>query len=310
MWFLNSYRTNKNKAFQFIVNTALAGDSNNQQFELPLVSVVSVIPLNAVVDWGDGNVDIITSPTQAETLHTYSSAGIYEINITDSLSGWKFDNGGDKDKLINILNWGVFQFDVNRAFKGCSLTTISATDKPFLITTLDEAFMDCRELASFDVSKWDLSSVGSLRRAFKNTGRDAPGTFVSLDVSNWNVSSATRMDEMVQRTDLSVFDTTNWVTTNLTNMKSMFRQCDNLDYPLDNFDMNGVTDLRDLFRDSVGMSTANYDLTLISWANQILSQNEQTNFGDAQYTTGGIAETSRNIIINTYGWTITDGGGA
>lgn len=306
MWFLNSYRTNKNKAFQFIVNTALAGDSNNQQFELPLVSVS---PFNAVVDWGDGNIDIITSPTQAETLHTYGSPGIYEINITDSLSGWRFDNNGDKDKLINVLNWGVFRFDINRAFKGCSLTTINATDKPFLITTLNETFFDCRNLGSFDVSKWDLSNCINLRRAFKNVGRNAAGTFTALNVLNWDVSNVTRMDEILQRTDISIFDTTNWVTTAMLNMKSAFRQCNNLDYPLDNFDMNGVTDVRDLFRDSTGMSTANYDATLISWANQTLNQNEQTNFGDAKYTLGGLAEASRDTIINTYGWTIQDGGG-
>ncbi|MDB9801054.1 BspA family leucine-rich repeat surface protein [Flavobacteriaceae bacterium] len=284
----------------------MAGDSNNQQFQLPLVAVSA---FNAVVDWGDGSVDIITSPTQAETLHTYASAGIYEINITDSLSGWRFDNNGDKDKLINILNWGVFQFDVNRAFEQCSLTTISATDKPFLITTLNEAFFNCSSLGSFDVSKWDLSNCVDLRRAFRGCGQNAAGTFTALDVSNWNVSNVIRMDEILQGTDIAIFDTTSWTTTAMTNMKSAFRQCNDLDYPLDNFDMNGVTDLRDLFRQANGMSTANYDATLISWANQTLSQNEQTDFGDAEYTLGGLAEASRDTIINTYGWTITDGGG-
>ena len=33
------------------------------------------------------------------------------------------------------------------------------------------------------------------------------------------------------------------------------------------------------------------------------------NFGGSQYTLGGAAESARNTLINTYGWTITDGGG-
>ena len=57
------------------------------------------------------------------------------------------------------------------------------------------------------------------------------------------------------------------------------------------------------------MSTANYDATLISWAAQTLQNNVTFDFGSAQYTLGGAAEAARNTLINTYGWTITDGGG-
>ena len=70
--------------FEFTVKTDNAGVSTSTQFQLPLVSS---LPLNAVVDWGDGNTDTITTFNQAETLHTYTSAGTYTISITGDLSG-------------------------------------------------------------------------------------------------------------------------------------------------------------------------------------------------------------------------------
>jgi hypothetical protein len=60
----------------------------------------------------------------------------------------------------------------------------------------------------------------------------------------------------------------------------------------------------------MSFSRANYDKLLISWGNQGFVYPEIISFGDAQYTLGGAAEAARNTLINTYGWTITDGGGA
>jgi len=38
--------------------------------------------------------------------------------------------------------------------------------------------------------------------------------------------------------------------------------------------------------------------------------NMSVHFGNSQYTAGGAAEAARTSLINTYGWTITDGGAA
>ena len=57
---------------------------------------------NFKVYWGDGTSDIITTYNQAETLHQYASTGIYEIRMGGEISGFRFVNGGDKDKILNI----------------------------------------------------------------------------------------------------------------------------------------------------------------------------------------------------------------
>ena len=61
-----------------------------------------------VVHWGDTTTSNITSYNQAETLHTYPSAGTYTINIYREVKGWYFNAGGDRLKMGAISNWGGF----------------------------------------------------------------------------------------------------------------------------------------------------------------------------------------------------------
>ena len=75
--------------------------------------------------------------------------------------------------------------------------------------------------------------------------------------------------------------------------------------------------LKLLFQDqpagnTVAISTANYDDTLIGWAaNANTPDNLTTDFGDSTYTgtSGTLASSSRATLIQK-GWTIVDGGTA
>ena len=96
-------------AFVFNVKTDNTGTSNDDQFTLPLVS--SFNGVTAEVDWGDGSTDTITAFNQPEVTHTYASAGTYTIKISNALRGFRFDNGRDKLKLLNISNWGVLEIN-------------------------------------------------------------------------------------------------------------------------------------------------------------------------------------------------------
>ena len=59
-----------------------------------------------------------------------------------------------------------------------------------------------------------------------------------------------------------------------------------------------------------------YRNILIGWtgwngtnATKTLNSNQSCNFQNARYEIGGQSEDVRNYLINTLGWTITDGGG-
>ena len=111
-----------NEAFEFTVQTDNAGTSASNQFTIPITSAT---PYD--IETSDGQ--SITGATGATTL-TFPSAGTYIVKITESCEGWRFANGGDRLKMLNISNWGVYKNTVSEAFRGASNMTCSAVDAP------------------------------------------------------------------------------------------------------------------------------------------------------------------------------------
>jgi len=268
--------------FIFDVDTAEAGVSTSTQFKLPLSSR-SELSTNAVVDWGDGSTDTITSYNQAETTHTYSTSGTYTITITGTLESWYVGNGGDKLKIKEVKNWGngdgLTLKDINGSyFYGASNMTCIATDKPSVSSSnFQQIFRSCRSIVS-GVKNWDTTGITSLVRAFEQAND------FNEDLSNWDVSG------------VSFFG-------------SCFRSCLDLDQSFATWDMTSAVNVINMFT-SCTLSTANYDATLIGWAAQSLNSGLSINFGFSKYTAGGAAEAARDTLINTYGWAIVDGGTA
>ena len=137
--------------------------------------------------------------------------------------------------------------------------------------------MQANKMANIYIGSWDVSSVTDMRVMFN------PLVMSNSGIENWDVSNASNFNQFnaYGQTDISL---ANWTPVSMTTASS--------------FMLNNNT-----------MSVANYDATLISWAAQSLQSNVSINFGNTQYTLGGAAEAARNTLINTYSWTITDGGG-
>ena len=266
--------------FVFDVDTTQSGVSTSTQFKLPLSSTGVT---NAIVDWGDDSTDILTSWNQAETTHTYSTSGTYTITITGTLEGWFINNGGDKLKIKEVKNWGngdgLTLKNINGGyFMGASNITCIATDAPTIsVSNFQQVFRDASSIVS-GVKNWDVSSVTNLIFAFYGAND------FNEDLSNWDVS-------------------------NVTNFKYCFERCFDLDQSFASWDMTSATDVGRMFK-TCTLSTANYDATLIGWASQSLNSGLSVHFGFSRYTAGGDAEAARNTLINTYGWTIVDGGTA
>ena len=264
--------------FVFDVDTTQAGVSTSTQFKLPLSSTGTT---DAEVDWGDGSSDTLTSWNQAETTHTYSTSGTYTITITGTLEGWSVSNAGDKLKIKEVKNWGngngLTLKNINGGyFMGASNMTCIANDAPTISSSnFQQAFRNASSIVS-GVKNWDVSGVTNFIFCFYQASN------FNEDLSNWDVS-------------------------NVTNFKYCFERCFDLDQSFASWDMSNATDVGRMFK-STTMSTANYDATLIGWAAQSLNSGLSIDFGSARYTAGGAAEAARNTLINTYGWTIVDGG--
>ena len=146
------------EALTFRVKTDNAGTSSGTEFTLPLITGNTY---NFTVEWGDGNSDSIT--TDVPFTHDYGIVGEYDIIISGTVQGFRFNNGGDKDKLLEISNFGNMAFDNDGtdSFYGCSNLVITATDGPDTTACTDMLwhYRDCSSLTSAPLMTFAQSSV-------------------------------------------------------------------------------------------------------------------------------------------------------
>ena len=258
-----------------------AGSSTSTQVTLPLNSSGTY---NFVVDWGDGGpTDTITVWNDLATTHTYGVSGDYTITITGIINGFRFNNVGDKLKLLNVTQWGPLNVgNLGNYFRGCSnLDLSSVSDVLDMVGTTNciEFFRGCSSLTSINnLEFWDVSSVIFMNGMFSQC------TTFNHNISTWNVSS-------------------------VTNMNSMFVVSTSFDQDLGSWDVSLVTTMLLMFG-SATLSTPNYDSLLNGWASLggSLQSGVSFNGGNSVYTiaTSGV---SRAYLTGTKLWTISDGGG-
>lgn len=273
--------------FVIQIKTDNAGSSADNQFTVP----TRFGGYNYTIETSDGQT--INNVTGNYTI-TFPSPGIYDIMISGDFPWYRGIYSPDPQKLIDIKNWGTNAWNsFDSAFNGSSLTTVTATDIPNLesVLNIQGMFANTPNLLSVpNIENWDVSNITSIRATFNNCG-------------------------LFYNTNPNSPDLSNWDTSNISDFSYAFYNGNNTGAKVD-FDMSGWnienmvagTDFITGYKTN-SLSTANYDSTLISWASQNVNSNVSINFGNAQYTLGGAAEAARNTLINTYGWTITDGGG-
>ena len=321
-----------NTFFEYTINTNNTVDifsSSATQYGLPTRASGTY---DFVVDWGDGSTNTITTYNDANGLHTYSSAGTYTIKIKGVFSGiiTTLDTGVwnvgriDTLKILDIKSYGPLIIQDSLAFKDCTNLTSSATDNlQFNTTDATSTFQD----TNFNgvVDNWDVSNITNFSDFFH-------GSQFNQDCNNWNISKATDLSSMFESTpfnkslskwDLSsvtntgsmfgantVFnqDISMWNVSSLTTAVTMFSGATAFDQSLATWNVTALTGNQlTFFGGGSGLSTANYDATLIGWAAQNVNSGVSINFGSSQFTGGGEAEAARASLVSK-GWTITDGG--
>jgi surface protein len=337
-------------AFIIEVKTDNAGTSNDNQFQFTGAQgdYDVVAKQNGIV------VATFDNLSGAETI-TLPSSGVYVLEVSaKEVNGFNriaFDNGGDKDKITDIKQWGeVAWSSFSSAFFGCQNMLVTATDVPNLsnVTTMRSMFQDASS-ANPDTSNWDVSSVTNMFLMFFDASSANP------DTTNWDVSNVTNMERMFQGATLANPNTTNWDVSSVTNMRLMFYKASSANPDVSNWDVSSVTNMYRMFLNasSANPDTSNWDVSSVTdmrlmfynaplanpdtsnwdvssvtnmnnmfnnsnlsvenltaiyenWSQLNLQQNVSFSAGNTKYNASGQA--GRDILVNTYNWTITDGG--
>jgi len=97
-----------------------------------------------------------------------------------------------------------------------------------------------------------------------------------------------------------------WDVSSVTDMSWMFFNAAAFNQDIGGWDVSSVVDMTNMFQYAM-LSTANYDRLLHGWSTLVLQNNVNFHAGYSTYCT---ALNARANIIDTYNWTITDGGKA
>jgi surface protein len=232
-------------AFITLWDTTLPGTSGNNQITIP---TRSGYVYNYTIDWGDSTIQNIT--THTPPTHTYSSPGIYVIQITGDFPSFYFNNGGDRQKLLDVLEWGNISWQaLDNAFFGASNMNITATDAPDLSNVTNMANM-FRGASSFNgaIGHWDVSNVTNMESMFREA------TSFNQPIGDWDTSSVTTMANMFFSATSFNQPIGNWDVSKVTNMQVMFRQATSFNQTIGDWDVSNVTNMDNMFREATSFN--------------------------------------------------------
>ncbi len=237
---------------------------------------------NYEVDWNnDGTYD--QSGITGNVTHDFGVAGTYTIQLRGTFPRIYFNNTGDRQKLLNISQWGDITWTtMNTAFHGCSNLNITATDLPNLtgVTDMLQMFRGCTVLnGPANMGSWNTANVTTMSVMFGNAvAFNQPiGTWNTAAVTNmsflfdgatsfnqpigtWNTASVTNMQAMFQSASAFNQPLANWNVGNVTNMGNLFSFAIAFDQPIGNWNTAKVTNMEALFQ-----STNTFNQSLANW---------------------------------------------
>ena len=150
------------------------------------------------------------------------------------------------------------------------------------------------------ISGWDTSNVTEMNNMFFFAYR------FNQPIGYWDTSSVTKMASMFRLASDFNQDLSNWDTSNVFVISEMFDRALSFDQNLGSWDISSVMYANNFFFNTHGLSTSNYDSTLIGWSTQNVQNGVNISFGNSRYSIG--SPTLARMALISKGWTITDGG--
>lgn len=208
-------------------------------FKLPLVSGKNY---SFEINWGDGNIENVTSDTQLE--HDYGVTGIYTITMNGYIPGFIFNLAGDFTKLIEIVECGglTFEGSATGAFGGCTnLTTIddTTTFKTTGVSLFKQFYRDCNSLTQIPLM--DTTSGDDYNLMFRSCNS-------LTTIPDFDFGSPSVIKEMFfSMINLTTLDNITIDTSNVTDFTQVFFSCQNLQ-SLPVMDLSNATKMSGMYR--------------------------------------------------------------
>ena len=244
------YEVNAAASDDFVTTwkTDNAGTSNSTSITIPTTGGGYLYD----VDWdNDGTFDQLG--LTGSVTHNFGVAGTYTIRIQGTFPRIYFNNGGDRQKILSVDQWGTGTWtSMEKSFFGCSNLIINVTDTPDLsnVTNMNYMFWEASMLNQ-DIGSWNVSNITSMKGLFYNASS------FNQDIGSWNVDNVTTMYAMFSGASSFNQDIGNWNVGNVTDMYGMFQFATSFNQDIENWNVGNVTTMYVMFS---GASAFNQDL--------------------------------------------------
>ena len=220
----------------------------------PGTLVMNGLPSGTNIDWGDGTLE--ENVEGWSFYHTFIENGTVMISSNGTTNHLTISG----DALLSIDEWGAIEywnpysirFAEEEGWTAENLITVPSTLPSSIIDTTF-MFMNCTNFNS-DLSSWDVSNVTNMNNMFGDC------TNFNQSLNNWNVSNVSNMYNMFANCTNFNQSLNNWNVSNVSDMYGMFGNCTNFDQPLNNWNVSNVSDMYGMFS-----GCANFNQDLSGW---------------------------------------------
>lgn len=258
-------------SFRTTWDTTKSGISLSDEIALPLLSTGTY---NFDVTYGGSIIHSCTS--YLDNVITFpDGAGIKEIEITGTIQGFKFNNAGDRAKLLRIddaegltpLSGG----DGALAFRGCvnlEYADVSNTDTS-LLTDCFGWFWSCSNLTYLDATNLSTALNTRIGAFIRSCGSITE----IIGTNTWDTSNCTKFVYFAQgATNLTTLDVSTWNTGSCDNFGRFIQNCSNLiTLDVSNWDVSNGIDFLEFAQNATSLTTLDVSTWDVSNAAKLTS---------------------------------------
>ncbi|SNR55111.1 gliding motility-associated C-terminal domain-containing protein [Maribacter sedimenticola] len=276
-----------------------SGSSGNSEVSIPTNPAYTTYNYN--VDWGDGTSD---ANVTGNILHTYATSGTYTIKISGSFPAIYFNDTGDRNKIIEILDWGNIQWQsMENAFFGCENLNFDAIAAPDLsqVSSLKNMFRECYSFNGI-VNSWDVSNVTDI------SGMFASCSVFNRPLDNWTTNLVTDMSETFKNCSSFNEPLDNWNTSAVSSMKDMFYSCVNFNQNISNWNVSQVTDMAGMFVAcrKFNQPLGNWDVSQVTDMNLMFFRTNDFNQDLSSWQVGNVTDMTRMFHESAISYPMND----
>lgn len=282
------------------------GDPNTKTIVVPILGLDGAVP-NVTINWGDGTSQNVSGAV-GYVSHTYATHNRYVVQISGLMQLLSYAQNivfvGVREKLIKCLSFGNIGLkSLHSAFWNCTSCNEAPKTLPSTVNNLTFTFFGCNQFNQ-SLNNWNTANVTRTYGTFQNCSQ------FNGAINNWNTGNVTNMTSMFQNCTAFNQDIGNWDMRKATDIRFMLYNADSFSKNLGAWNLSGLafaSSLSSFMERAIGLTTADYDATLIGWNNNKATWRTDLvpHFGGSKYSAA--AEAARAGLV-AHGWTITDGG--